>query len=160
MPPKKRFLINMIISKAEKSDLKEILALQKTAYLSEGKLLNNYNIQPLTQTFEETEEEFSRGIFLKAVDEKNSKIIGSVRGFPEGKTLRIGKLMVHPDFQSRGIGKTLLNAIEKNFPDMRYELFTALKNSKNISLYTKSGYKPYKTEKTPDGTEMVFLEKK
>lgn len=150
----------MIISKAERADLKEIFALQKIAYLSEGKLHNNYNIQPLTQTFEEVEKEFSLGTFLKAVDEESGKIVGSVRGFPKDGTLKIGKLMVHPDFQNKGIGKQLLNGIEKVFPDMRYDLFTALKSNKNISIYTKNGYKQYKTEMMPDGVEIIFLEKK
>jgi hypothetical protein len=40
----------MEILKATKNDLSEILDLQKRAYLSDAKLLNDYPIQPLVQT--------------------------------------------------------------------------------------------------------------
>mgnify|MGYP002520345010 FL=1 len=41
------------IKKAEKKDLKEILALQYLAYQSEAKLFGSMDIPPLKQTIEE-----------------------------------------------------------------------------------------------------------
>jgi hypothetical protein len=55
----------MAILEAAQNDLPKILGLQKSAYLSEAKLLNNYSIQPLAQTLEELEKELSRGVILK-----------------------------------------------------------------------------------------------
>ena len=92
----------MAILKATQNDLPDILDLQKLAYLSEAKLLNNYSIQPLAQTLEELEKELSRGIILKMMDEKIGKIIGSVRAYEENGRVYIGKLMVHPDYQNKG----------------------------------------------------------
>ncbi|MCL2145386.1 MAG: GNAT family N-acetyltransferase [Endomicrobia bacterium] len=148
----------MKILKAENKDLPEIYKLQKEAYISEAEIHNNYSIQPLTQTLEEAEKEFDRGIVLKAVNE-DGKITGSVRGFTDGGTLYIGKLMVHPDFQNKGIGKKLLSSIEELFPDLRYELFTSTKSDKNLAVYTKSGYKEFKREYMPDGVDFVYMEK-
>ena len=63
----------MEITKAAFEDLLKILELQKLAYLSEAKLLNNYSIQPLTQTLKELENEFDKNIILKLTDENNNK---------------------------------------------------------------------------------------
>ena len=43
----------MIILPACESDLPQILALQKAAFESEARLVENWNIPPLTQTLEE-----------------------------------------------------------------------------------------------------------
>ncbi len=105
-------------------------------------------------------EEFEKGIFLKATDEESAKITGSVRAFPKGGRVLVSKLMVHPDFQNRGIAKKLLAEVENIFTGKEYYLFTALKSEKNIALYTKIGYKRYGTKLMPDGIEIVFMEKK
>ena len=86
--------------------------------------------------------EYKKGIILKALDEKG-KIIGSVRGYLEDGTVYIGKLMVHPQDQGKGIGTKLLLSIEKEFPGYRYELFTSTKSKRNIKLYEKLGYKVF-----------------
>ena len=68
----------MVIQKAQKEDLEEILKLQYLAYQSEANLFNDMDIPPLKQTLEEVFEEFEKGTVLKAVDEEGV-IIGSVR---------------------------------------------------------------------------------
>lgn len=60
----------ILIKKAQKEDLKEILDLQYLAYQSEAKLFGNMEIPPLKQTIEEVYEEFQKGTILKAVDER------------------------------------------------------------------------------------------
>ncbi|MCL1972136.1 MAG: GNAT family N-acetyltransferase [Endomicrobia bacterium] len=148
----------MKILKAEIEDLQEIYRLQKEAFIIEAKIHNNYSIQPLTQTFEEVKKEFGNAIALKAVNE-DGKIVGSVRGITDNSTLYIGKLMVHPDFQNRGIGKKLLSSIEDMFPGFRYELFTSTKSDKNLAIYIKNGYREFKRESSPVGVDFVYLSK-
>jgi ribosomal 30S subunit maturation factor RimM len=87
--------------KVTHENLSKILQLQKLAYLSEAKLLNNYSIKPLTQTMEELEKEFFKIIILKVEDEQTNEIIGSVRSYKENGRVYIGKLMVHPNYQNR-----------------------------------------------------------
>lgn len=67
--------------------------------------------------------------------------------------------MVSPDYQGRGLGHLLLNAIEEAFPHYRYELFTSSMSKRNLSLYTKNGYKPFKRKAITDNVELIFLEK-
>ena len=148
----------MKILTASAVDLEEILAIQKTSYLSEAEIYNNYNLQPLTQTADEIIKEFENGVVLKAVSE-DGKITGSVRGYVKNNTLYIGKLMVYPEFQNQGIGKALLMEIENRFQGMRYELFTGSKSLKNIAIYLKSGYREFKRAEIPDGTELIYFEK-
>ena len=146
------------IDKAQENDLQEILALQYIAYQSEAKLFNNMDIPPLKQTIDEVYDEFSKGTFLKAVDEKGV-IIGPVRAYQENNTVYIGKLMVHPNMQKKGLGTKLLLAIEAKYPNKRYELFTSTKSISNIKLYEKLGYKIFKKEAISQELQFVYLEK-
>ncbi len=149
----------MIIGKAEREDATEILALQKLAYLSEAELYGDISIPPLTQTLEELIDSFSRNLIFKAVDE--GRIIGSVNGrISKGRCL-IGRLMVHPDCQGRGIGTILMGAIEREFPHVSaYRLFTGEKSSRNIHLYERLGYRIYERKVIPGSFLIVFMEKK
>lgn len=148
----------MNIEKAEREDLQKILDLQYLAYQSEAKLFNNRDIPPLKQTLEDVFDEYQKGIILKALDEEG-KIIGSVRGYLENGTVHIGKLMVQPKEQGKGIGTKLLLSIEEEFPDCRYELFTSTKSKRNIELYEKLGYKVFFEKKITEELRFVYLEK-
>lgn len=148
----------MNIEKAEREDLQDILALQYLAYQSEARLFNNMDIPPLKQTLEDVFNEYKKGIILKALDEKG-KIIGSVRGYLEDGTVYIGKLMVHPQDQGKGIGTKLLLSIEKEFPGYRYELFTSTKSKRNIKLYEKLGYKVFSEKNISEELRFVYLQK-
>lgn len=148
----------MIIERATVSDAEEIILLQRLAYKSEADLYHDYNIPPMIQTVKEIQGEFEHKMFLRAVVDK--KIVGSVRAHREGDTCHIGRLMVHPEYQNRGIGTRVMYEIENLFESCkRYELFTGNKSKKNISLYKNLGYKIFKTEKINDKVSLVYLEK-
>jgi len=146
-----------MITKAERADLEQILELQYLAYQSEAELLNDFSIQPLKQTLEEITREYEKCIFLKAISEMGD-IIGSVRAYTDNGTAYIGKLIVHPDRQGRGIGTKLLYAIERECSAVRYELFTSGKSTRNMQLYQSRGYVKFR-EQTEDGVTFVYLEK-
>jgi ribosomal protein S18 acetylase RimI-like enzyme len=158
------------IEKATVSDAEEILALQKVAYRSEAELYNDYSIPPMIQTLDEIRSEFNRQKFL-SLNSKNvgslilkavigGRIIGSVRAFSSGVTCFIGRLIVHPEFQNRGIGTLLMKEIEAQFKGCgRYELFTGMKSERNIRLYQKLGYRIFRDERVNDMLTMVFMEK-
>ena len=148
----------MNIIKADKGDLSEILDLQYLAYQSEARLFNNEDIPPLKQTLVDVENEYQRGIILKALDE-DKNIIGSVRAYCDNGTVYIGKLMVHPSKQGQGIGTQLLLEIEKQYPKQRYELFTSTRSEKNIALYKKLGYKIFDEEQVTEELSFVYMEK-
>ena len=147
-----------MIKKAQKEDLEKILELQYLAYQSEAKLFGNMDIPPLKQTIEELYNEFQKGTILKALDDIGG-IIGSVRAYQENGTVYIGKLMVHPEMQRKGIGTKLLLEIEREYPNQRYELFTSTKSISNIRLYERLGYKIFKEETVSQELQFVYLQK-
>ncbi len=143
---------------AEINDCREILELQQLCYRQEAEIYDDYSIPPLIQTLEELMREFESSTVLKAVHEK--RIIGSVRARSNSDSCFIGRLIVHPDFQNKGIGTRLMNEIERRMRTPgRYELFTGEKSAKNLHLYKKLGYEIFKKGSLNDGLIMVFLEK-
>lgn len=149
----------MIIEKATVSDAEELLALQKLAYRSEAEIYNDFGIPLLIQTLESMEEDFKNQLFLKTL--LDGRIIGSVRAYSKEGTCYIGRLIVHPNFQNRGIGTRLMNDIERIFNGCkRFELFTGDKSERNLRLYQKLGYRIFKASKITDQTNIVSLEKK
>ena len=148
----------MRLQRADKEDLRSILELQYLAYRSEAELLGNFDIPPLKQTIEDVQREFQNGIVLKAVTADDT-ITGSVRGYAENGTLFVGKLIVHPDFQKRGIGTQLLQEIENVCPQPRYELFTSDKSSRNMRLYERLGYVPFASKQVTPVLTFIYLEK-
>ena len=148
----------MIIEKAGEKDLPEILELQKLAFRSQAEIYNDFSIPPMIQTLGEIKRDFLKQIYLKAVI--NGKIIGSVRGFLENGTCYVGRLIVRPDLQNKGIGTKLMHEIETVFNQaQRLEIFTGFKDEKNLYLYNKLGYKQFKSELVNESLTMVFLEK-
>jgi ribosomal protein S18 acetylase RimI-like enzyme len=147
------------IEKASPADAEEILKLQKLAYISEAELYDNFNIPPLTQTLEETREDFRNYIILKAVS--GGVIIGSVRGqINDEGACYIGRLMVHPDFQNHGLGTRLMNAIEAEFPRVdKFTLGTGQRSERNLYLYHKLGFTDAGYEKVTDSLTIMHLEK-
>lgn len=147
----------MRIQTANVDDAEEILQLQKLAYKSEAKLHGDFQIPPLVETLDELKDKFKTHIFLKVTADR--KIIGSVRVLQKDDTCYVGRLMIHPDFQNRGIATKLLMEIEQLFLCSRFELFTGEKSTKTIRLYEKLEYKKSKVEKPEANVTLVFLEK-
>ncbi len=151
---------NIRFSKAVFDDLGQILKLQKKAFITEAELYENHVIGPMVQTIESIQDDFMNYTFIKAV--YKNLIIGSVKGRQTGGICRIGRLIVEPEFQNKGIGKKLMNHIEKEFPNAKqYRIFTGNKSIKNIYLYQSLGYQKSEEDTgidNPDG-QLVYLTK-
>ncbi len=147
----------MQIEKATISDAQEILAIQKLAFLGQAKIYNNYNIPPLLETLDELKEAFKTHTILKAT--VDGKIVGSVRFNEKNSTCFIGRLLVDPDFQNRGVGTALMLRAENLCSACRFELFTGEQSTKTLNLYKKLGYKQFKTGKDQANITIIYLEK-
>jgi ribosomal protein S18 acetylase RimI-like enzyme len=146
------------VEKALSSDLEEILTLQKLTFQNEAELFNDYTITPLIQTLESIKDDFKNNIYLKAT--YNSIIIGSVRAYIKDNICHIGRLIVHPEYQNKGIGKLLMQNIENCFESCeKYSLFTAKRIEKNVIFYKKLGYDVVNEEKVNDNLIFVYYNK-
>lgn len=151
--------MNFQILPAEATDLTAILNLQKECYHTEAELYNEYNIPPLTQTFDSICEEYKQGtLFLKGV--VDGQLIASVRGYITGDTAYIGRLVVNKAFQNNKFGQTLMLEIESQLENCnRYELFTGFKSVRNLNLYQKLGYHECRRQFINDKLTLIYLEK-
>ena len=148
----------VVIEQADTGDAEIILDIQKEAYRSEAELHNDFNIPPLTQTLEEMRKDFEKQLFLRAVVE--GEIVGSVRAYEEEGTCYIGRLIVRPEFQDRGIGTMLMKEIEERFSRAeRFELFTGHRSEKDLYLYNKLGYEVFKEEPIHQDLTLLYMEK-
>ncbi|MFW5808364.1 MAG: GNAT family N-acetyltransferase [Spirochaetota bacterium] len=153
--------MNVVIIKAQRADLEEILALQKLCYITEAERYNDFTIPPLVQTLDELLEEYAGSIILKCV--YGNRIIGSVKGTMDGHTCHLGRLMVHPDYRGRGYARALMTELETIAFTAnrirRIELFTGEQSTKNIRLYESLGYNRIRTEPSESGIRLVYMEK-
>lgn len=147
----------MIIVKADKKDLPEILELQHLAFRKEAIDFNDFEIEPIQQTVANLEEEFQQFIFLKVIDD-NDNIIGSIRGYIKDGTSYIGKTFVHPNLQSQGIGTQMIKTLESINVAPRFEINASIRCPKNIRLYEDLGYVRFKETKT-ENNGFIYLEK-
>jgi N-acetylglutamate synthase-like GNAT family acetyltransferase len=144
---------------AKPDDCDEIICLQRLAYESEAQLYQDWTIPPLTQTSTALQKEFANFTILKAVNA--GKIIGSVRAQLTNNVCHIGRLIVHPDFQGKGIGSKLLQYIEKRFSQAaQFELFTGSKSEGNIRFYLRNNYEISHTQALTENISLVYLIKK
>ncbi|HCB06292.1 MAG TPA: tRNA (guanosine(37)-N1)-methyltransferase TrmD [Nocardioides bacterium] len=81
----------------------------------------------------------SEGRLVGAVRGRLEPVEGSGRGF----AWAIGRVMVAPDLQGRGLGRALLAHIESvAAPEATsYRLFTGARSTDNIRMYKKAGYR-------------------
>lgn len=149
----------MLIQRATEADLPEILAVQKVAFQSEAEIYGDTSLPALRQSLAEITADFGRMTFLKGV--VNGKIVASIRGYADDQgTAHLQRLSVLPYFRGRGLGRRLIQALEKEFPQAkRFSAFTGHRSSVNIHIYSKLGYKTAKTEPYSANIQRVYLEK-
>jgi len=143
---------------ANAHDAAALLALQRLAYQAEAQRYQDWSIPPLTQTLDELRVELTTHTVLKA--EQAGQLIGAVRAIVQHGICDIGRLMVHPAYQRRGIGTRLLQDIEACFPNAeRFRLFTGSLSVNNLQRYQRHGYRITHTQELTPQVQLVWLEK-
>lgn len=132
---------NLQLEKAELADAEEILRIQKSAFQSEAEIHDDFNIPPLVQTLDSVKTDFSGFDFFKTIYE--DKIVGTIKvQLIDMHKLWIGRLVVDPVYQNRGIGKFMMSEIEGVYEMAKiFELFTGEKSRRNIQFYKSLGYR-------------------
>lgn len=128
------------IRKAAPADAEHILAIQKRAFQRYLGPLTPEQIPPLHETVEAVQLDIERKTVLVALSDQLPA--GSVRYTIKGGVCMIERLSVNPAFQRNGIGKALMNAIEKETSGRAHKLHleTGLLADNLLPFYTRLGY--------------------
>jgi ribosomal protein S18 acetylase RimI-like enzyme len=149
---------NVAIGPARVGEAEQILKLQRLCYRTEAALYDDWALPPLTQTLRELLEQYDDHTILAAW--LGQVVVGSVRARLEDGTCHVGRLVVHPRLQGRGLGTRLMREIEASFPEAeRYELFTGHLSEGNLRFYRTLGYEEFREEVISRTLRLVYLDK-
>ena len=122
-------------------DAGELFTLQRACWVQEQQDNPGVEIPALHETLEDLRGWIARDTVLVA--RSAGRLVGAVRADLHERTWEIGRLMVAPDLQGRGLGRVLLQRIEAAAPPeaTAYALFTGAGSLRNQKLYKKAGYR-------------------
>lgn len=146
------------IDRPQPGDAAAMHALQQKAFAEEGRRSRTTNIPPLTETAEAIAAHVATQTALVA--REGNSIIGSVRGIVNDGVCTIRALVVDPAHQGRGIGSSLLRALEAALPDVRrFELTTNMLMQDNVPFYERHGYAVYETIQHNEIIKLALMSK-
>jgi tRNA (guanine37-N1)-methyltransferase len=136
--------LDVDIRLATPADAGELFTLTRACFLQELWANPGVVIPALQETWGESE----RGLdeWTTLVARSGGRMVGAARGRAredDGSVWSVGRVMVVPDLQGRGLGRHLLETIERAAPEQvtSYELYTGVASEKNIRMYKKAGYR-------------------
>lgn len=150
--------MELLIRKAQAKDIPVMLEIQKKAFLVQARMYDAYDIPPMIET--EDDVDLCSDKLKVLVAELEGELTGSIRIAFGDNDAEIKRLSVADGLQNRGIGRRLMTEAEKHCAGLeRIWLFTGGQSKKNISLYAKLGYAPYKEEPFKDQFTLIYMEK-
>ncbi|MCE0495433.1 GNAT family N-acetyltransferase [Vibrio salinus] len=143
------------IRAAVESDVKDIQLCAQQAYV---KYVQRMDREPAPMHADFTNQ-IASGCVSVATSE--SGLVGYVVAYPEGSKFMLESVAVLPDCSGRGIGKLLIEHVEKTAKQAGYktvELYTNEAMTENITMYPKLGYVEV-GRKRDSGFNRVFFSK-
>ena len=143
---------------ATRGDAGEILTLQRACWVQEALANDMLDIPALHESLADVEASVDEWACF--VVRSEGRLVGAVRGRLEDGHWDIGRVMVAPDLQGRGLGRALLDHIQAAAPAeaTSYVLFTGARSVENQRMYKKAGFSLRKDLPAPPGA--VILTKK
>ena len=123
------------------ADAAELLTLQRACWVQEQQANPGVEIPAHQESLADVQAWMREWTTL--VLRAGVRLIGAARAHRDGDTWDIGRIMVAPDLQGRGIGRLLLTRIEQTAPEgvREFLLFTGAGSVRNIRMYKKAGYR-------------------
>ena len=150
------------IERAGPDDAGEILTVQRAAYVAEAQLYGDPFIPPLVESHEQLSGLLEGdAVVLKAVTGPGRRLVGAVRAQFSDHTCLVGRLVVAPDMQRRGIGGRLMRALEDQVASRADAcvLFTGHLSEDNLRLYRRLGYSETHRERVAAHLTLVHMRK-
>ena len=127
------------IRRATQREFSDILRIQREAF---SEYLKVYEVSPwMKETLEDLKLDAADKIILVAQEE--GLVVGSVRFWTVAGVCVIRLLSVSPAHQGRGVGKALMQEVERMATDAhKFYVCTMLRTPRNIGLFLSLGYRP------------------
>lgn len=139
----------------------ELYTVQRAAYVSEALLNDALRIPPLLETLDGVRADLLDPAVPVFTAWLGNRLVGSVRGRPDGERMEVVRLSVAPDVQGRGIGRALLGTVEAAAPAgvRMLWLVTGGRSVANIGMYQRFGYRLVGQRPDAEGVPVAVLEK-
>ena len=129
------------LAPATRADAGELFTLTRACWIQEQWANPGVTIPALGESLDDLVN--SLDAWTTWVARAGGRLVGSCRGRAEGEVWDVGRVMVAPDLQGRGLGRYLLDLVEQAAPAevTSYQLFTGAGSVDNIRMYKKAGYR-------------------
>ncbi len=126
---------------AQPGDAAELLTLQRCCWVGEAQLNDALFLPALVESLDDARAGIAA--WSTWVVRSHGRMVASVRAGRRGDDWEIGRLMVAPDVQARGLGRWLLEYAERAAPEDvdRLALFTGAASAANLRMYARAGYR-------------------
>ena len=150
-------LTDLDVRPATLADAGELFTLQRACWLQEQEANPGVEIPALQESLDDLRGWLGEWTTFVARDPASGRLLGAVRGQLAGTEWDIGRIMVAPDLQGRGLGRALLTLIEDAAPTdaSSYVLFTGAGSARNLAMYKKAGYRLRRDREAPAGAVVL-----
>jgi tRNA (guanine37-N1)-methyltransferase len=144
---------------ATRGDAGELLTLQRACWVQEALANEMLEIPALHESLADVEASLDEWTYY--VVRSEGRLVGAVRGQLDTSNGQshwdIGRVMVAPDLQGRGLGRALLEHIQAVAPAeaTSYLLFTGARSIDNQRMYKKAGFSLRKDLPAPPGAVIL-----
>lgn len=151
-------LADLDVRPAVPADAGELYTLQRACWLQELEANPGVAIPALGESLDDVRRWLGEWTVRVARDPATGRLVGAVRGrVDDSGEWDIGRVMVAPDLQGRGLGRGLLALVESLAPAevTTYVLFTGATSTANQRMYRKAGFRLRPDRQAPPGAVVM-----
>ncbi|HEX5919048.1 MAG TPA: tRNA (guanosine(37)-N1)-methyltransferase TrmD [Nocardioides sp.] len=151
-------LSDLDVRPAVPADAGELYTLQRACWLQELEANPGVEIPALRESLDDVRRGLGEWTVMVAREPSSGRLVGAVRGRVDSHgEWDIGRVMVAPDLQGRGLGRALLELVEALAPAeiTTYVLFTGAGSTDNLRMYKKAGFRLRTDRAAPPGAVVL-----
>lgn len=153
-----RGLDDLDVRPAVPADAGELYTLQRACWLQELEANPGVEIPALRESLDDVRRSLAEWTVRVVREPSSGRLVGAVRGrLDRHGEWDIGRIMVAPDLQGRGLGRALLELVEDLAPEgvETYVLFTGAGSLDNQRMYKKAGFRIRTDRRAPAGAVIM-----
>lgn len=151
-------LADLDVRPAVPADAGELYTLQRACWLQEMEANPGVEIPALRESLDDVRRGLEGWVVRVVREPSSGRLVGAVRGKVDSHgEWDIGRVMVAPDLQGRGLGRALLELVQELAPREveTYVLFTGERSFDNQRMYKRAGFRLRPDRKAPPGAVVM-----